>query len=212
MSLSYGTLYPRGADLEDMITMVRAAVTIQENDAEANLMDFRKREWLVQAAALPATRWHGLYELAPRTDRIRSYYDPGRSHGIRVAKRHLPLLAAAFVDAPRLDPTMPMMLRVLRGYEDPRIDELALGVLEGLLTLDRPPWWTQDLLWAVLARAGDTEPETRLEEIGAKCWDVTPEQLRLIWLKAKGQLGIPDVSPAQIQLEEALPVGGRTPS
>ena len=105
-----------------------------------------------------------------------------------------------------------MMLRVLDGYADVRVDRVALGVLEGLLARDELPWWTWDLMWALLARSGDGRPEARLEELGAETWDVTPGQLRQIWSEAKGQLGVPDVPPAEIELEEYRPVGGRTPS
>lgn len=213
VSLSYGTLYPQDDELEDMGAMVRAAVDIQKMALKSKELNRRKREWLVQAAALPGTRWHGLYELAPESDRIRSFYDrdfqPAR---LAVAKRHLALLADAFVEAPKIDHTMAMMLRVLGRYEDPRVDHAALGFLEGLFARDELLWWTSDLLFAVLARFGDTEPEARLEEIGAQPWDVTPGQLRRLWSEAKGQLGIPDVPPAQIELEEYRPVGGRTPS
>ncbi len=151
VSLSYGTLYPRGAELEDMITMVRAAAKIQQTVSRTEELETAKREWLVQAAALPGTRWHGLYELAPRSDSVRSAYDHSRRPAkLVIESRHQALLAEAFVRTPKIDTTFSMMLGVLRGVEDSRVDQLALEVLEQLLALEQPPWWIRDLLWAVL--------------------------------------------------------------
>ncbi len=213
VALSYGTLYPKGAEVDDLSTMIAAARAIQESPAPSKTKELRKREWLVQATALPGTRWHGLYELEPGSDRIRSFYDrSGKPKQTRLAKRHRELLAEAFVKAPKMDPTFSMMLAILRGHQDPLVDQVALGGLEGLLALETLPWWVQDLMWAVLARFDDTQLEERLEQAGITSWEATPEQLRNLWSAAKQELGIPEVPPTEIELGSYLPVGGRTPS
>ncbi len=197
VSLSYGTLYPEGAELEDVTTMVRAAVSIQQAVSDVAEMDNRKRDWLVQAAALPGTRWHGLHGLAPGDEA--TFDDHGRPTRLAIGDRHRALLADAFVEAPRFDATFSAMLRRL-PVGDPRVDELALGVLEHHLDREKPPFWVQDLVWVVLTRWGDARPEARLERLGVNRWEVTPEQLRRIWVDSKVELEIPDV-PAPAELE-----------
>jgi hypothetical protein len=213
VALSYGTLYPQGPELEDLRTMVGRAVSIQRSTSTAQVKERRRLEWLVQAAALPGTRWHGLYELAPSSDRIRSYYDRSERPGsYLLAPRHQRLLAEALVRTPRMDPTLAMMLRVLGDHEDSRVDQVALGALEGLLALEDPPWWATDLMWAVLARFGDRKLEARLEKFSDDCSSATSDQLRALWSEAKSELAIPEVPPTEIETERYLPVGGRTPS
>ncbi|MCH9651907.1 MAG: hypothetical protein K0U98_27005 [Deltaproteobacteria bacterium] len=68
----------------------------------------------------------------------------------------------------------------------------------------------QDLIWSVLGRFGDERLETRLEDFGVNSWGVTTDQLQTLWSDAKAELGIPEVSPAKIDLERYLPVGGQT--
>lgn len=211
VSLSYGTLYPRGDDLEDVTTMVHAALVIQRTVTSSSELEWRKQEWMVQAAALPGTRWHGLYELAQHSDSLRSYYDQTERPERTLSKQELRLLATAFVDAPQVDHTAAMMLQVLGRFEDARVDDFAVGLLEGLLALERQPWWVRDVLWAVLARFGDENPEARLEAIGSTSWDVTSDQLRNIWDDGKAELGIPELAPLAIELESYLPVAGSTP-
>ena len=198
VSRSYGTLYPEGDEMQDVLTMVRAALAIQRTVSEVEEMKARKTDWLVQAVALPGTRWHGLHQLAPKDARISGR--DGQPARLTVGDRHRALLAEAFVQAPRLDYTFPLMLALLRGVEDSRVDELALGVLERQLALERPPYWIRSLLWMVLARWGDARPPARLEPLDVEPWEVGPEHLRRIWSEAKLELEIPDV-PAAAGLE-----------
>lgn len=197
-SLSYGTLYPQGADLEDVLAMVRAALAIQGAVSDVAELENRKREWLVQAAALPGTRWHGLHGLAPREKTVSDR--GGQPTRLTIGERHRALLAEAFIQAPRVDHTFPTMLLLLRGVEDPRVDELALGVLEDQLAGEESRFPVQDLLWAVLERWGDARPRARLEKLGVDRWDVTREHLRGIWSESKVELDIPDV-PVPADLE-----------
>ncbi len=213
VSLSYGTLYAEGRELAELEGMVRAAVEIQQTTTEPGQLAAQKLAWLVEAAALPGTRWHGLYELAPASDRLHSAFDhSGRTDGLRIEPRHQALLAAAFVAAPKVDKTMPMMLQLLGRIEDEAVDHLAISTLEALLALEAPPWWTQDLLWAVLRRAGDEQGDKRLAKLGVDPWELTFEQLRQVWVEAKTELGLPDLPPAKLDFGDHLPVGGDTPS
>jgi hypothetical protein len=213
VGLSYGTLYPQGDELDDTKRMVRAALLVQQSPLPTEELEESKLRWSVEAAALPGTRWHGLYELAPFTDRQHFAYDrTGRPAAVCLPLEHRELLARAFVEASKVDPTMTMMLELLCGLDDPRVDRAALGALEGLLALETPPRWAQDLMWAVLARQGDTRLQERLKETGTESWEVTPERLRELWSAAKRELGIHDVPASEIDLERYLPVGARTPS
>ncbi len=213
VGLSYGTLYPQGPDLEDMRTMIGAALAVQGRTLSEEALEDQKREWLVQAAALPGTRWHGLYELMGAAEAIRISRDGsgGRPSFYRLGQHDRELLAEALVQAPKLDPSLAMMLEFLRDYEDPRIDRLALSALEGILALERPPRWVRVLVWVVLERFGDTGLEARLKGYGVRKHMINPDQLRSLWSDAKSELGLPDVSPTEIDLEDFFPVGGLWP-
>ena len=105
-----------------------------------------------------------------------------------------------------------MMLRALRPTTDARIDELTLGMIEAALELGEKPGWLQGLMMEVLWRHGDATPPARFEEVNENSWEITQGQLRRLWSEAKGQLGIRDVPPAELQTPRYLPVGSRTPS
>ena len=212
VALSYGTLYPAADELEDVKTMIKAAVELQRNHRDTKKLNKAKREWSVDAAVRPGTRWHGLYELYAASDPIRSYYDPAERPTIRLSKSHREVLAEAFLSTPKMDATMPMMLQVLQRHKDPKIDEMALGTLEGLLLLEQPPWWTEELLLALLVRFGDPEPEKYLESLGGGRQSDDVKALREFWIEIKHALSIPDVTPLSPELERHLPVGGQTPS
>jgi len=94
-----------------------------------------------------------------------------------------------------------MMLKLLHGVEDVRVDDLALGVLEQQLAGAEAPFWVRDLLWTVLARWGDARPEARLEELDTDSWSVTSDQMRQIWSDGKLELDIPDVPPIDLEAD-----------
>lgn len=203
VSLSYGTLYPQDEELDDVVSMIVAAVALQGAGLSLEDLEMGRKEWHVQATSLPGTRWHGLYELAPVNERFRPFYNRSNRHLRTVPEaRHLDLLARAFIDAPKVDTTMPMLLAVLGTHEDPLIDRTALSYVEGLLLLDEPPWWTQDLIVAVLNRWGDHEPEKRWMSSDGSTTDPGPALLRKAWAEAKSSFGIPDEAPARIELGE----------
>lgn len=213
VSLSYGTLYPEGEKRGDMAAMVKTAVEIQSAGFSPEKLKRAKLDWLVQAAALPGTRWHGLFELQPEGDPIRSFYDRGRQPvDGELSEAQLTLLAEAFLRHPTADYTSTMMLRVLRPLADGRVDELALGMVEAGLEMDESPGWLHGMIQEVLWRHGDPQPEVRFDEVNEHRREITPGQLRRLWSEAKGQLGIHDVAPVELDVTLYLPVGSRTPS
>ncbi len=185
VSLSYGTLYPEGGDLEDVTTMVRAAVDLKSQALAPEELALQKRDWLVHAASLSGTRWHGLSGLSSGSGSPRWAGHDGSRPRFDLEPRHRTLLARAFIEAPKIDRTLPMMLRLLDGYGDPAVDLAAITVLEELLGLEAPPGGTSYLLEAVLVRWGDTHTQSALKDLGTEMWFVPPEQLRRIWLEGK---------------------------
>lgn len=213
VSLSYGTLYPKGKKRDDMAAMVKAAVEIQSADLTSEELKRAKLDWLVRAAALPGTRWHGLFELQPEGDPVRSFYARGHQPvEDELSEAQLTVLAETFLRHPAADYTSVMMVRALRPLTDPRVDELTLGMVEAGLELDETPGWLPGLMVEVLWRHGDPAPSARLEEVHQHYWKITEGQFRRLWSEAKGQLGIRDVAPTELNSPRYLPVGGRTPS
>ncbi|MEM9291668.1 MAG: hypothetical protein AAGD01_08305 [Acidobacteriota bacterium] len=218
VGISHGALYPQGSELDDIKVMIEAALPLQQQQKQnqtqpqPEVLEGQRRDWLVRAATLPGTRWHGLYGLAPGNDPIRALHEwPARSIPAGLSEEQWEVLADGFVETPRMDPTFAMMAWMLKDHEDPEVDEVALGVVEGLLALEELPWWTQDVLWATLARFGDDGPQARLDKLGWYSWEVTPDQLRGLWAEAKKELGVPEVEPETIELETSLLVGGQWP-
>lgn len=213
VSLSYGTLYPEGDELEDLKSMALQAMALQTSDLSTKQLKHGKLKWSVEAAALPGTRWHGLYELEPQGGAIRSAHAGSRSRSkLRPQEPHLALLSEAFLAHPKVDYTSIMMLRVLRNHSDPRIDHLGAGIVETALAMNTTPHWLMGLMEEVLLRHDDAQPRVRFEVINERVWEITVDQLRQIWDEAKSELAIEEVAPVQFEQPRALPVGEQTPS
>lgn len=210
LGLSYGTLYPHDEELADFRDTVAAAVRLQQ---QRHVSRRERLQWTVEAAARPGTRWHGLFDLHPAGDAVHSYYD-GESRPLarhRLSSEQLELLARSFVDAPSTDQTAVMMLGVLAGWPSEAVDRTAVAVVEALLQQPEPAWWLTDLLAVTLGRFGDQQVEQRLQPLGA-FGDYPIEAARTLWQRARGQLAIPEVPPAQLRLPVVWGVGERTPS
>jgi hypothetical protein len=138
VGLSYGTLYPEGRDeLEDFRVMVRRAAALQ---AKGRVRKADRLDWLIEAALRPGTRWHGLYELEPRGDELHSSYDPGRSSkGYQLSPAQRERIARGFATRPWADDTLPIVLRILAGHSDPKVDKAAASAIEGLMEEERLP-------------------------------------------------------------------------
>lgn len=202
VSLSYGTLYGRDdGELEDLEKMTRQALALHASGLSGPALAKRKRAWALEAAARPVTRWHGLHELEPRSERVRKLY-PRQPDGFVITPEEQAVLADAFLLDEQPDRNTSLMLHMLDGHDDPRLEAAALGWIEGLLALEKPPWLTRTLIETVLLLRGEADPPARMtDDKGARSWDLGPQRLRQIWSQAKKDLGLPTVPPRKIEAE-----------
>ena len=157
VGLSYGTLYPEPGELPVFRELVRQAAAAQsiKNDADR---ERARVDWQVRAAGEVPTRWHGLYALAPDGDALHSFYDGRNKSSPALTPAHVEQLAHAFVAAPALDFTLPMMLRILDGHPSPAVDETAVAATDTVLAANDPPYWAADLMALTLRRLGKSPP------------------------------------------------------
>jgi hypothetical protein len=200
VGLSYGTLYLEGGEeVGDFREMVRRAVALQ---ARGIVSEDARINWLVNAAIRPGTRWHGLYELGPGHPQKRSFQ-------LSPAQREK--IARAFASRPWADSTLPIVLKLLAGQADPKLDEAAASAIEGVLGQERLPYWAAESLKLVLQRYGDRQAEKKIEALWKRCCDHDEEGLRALWRTAQRGLGIPKVVPVKIVEREVQGVGAETP-
>jgi hypothetical protein len=199
VSLSYGTLYARGEDqLEDLVETTRKALALHASGLSGPALAQRKRTWALAAAARPVTRWHGLYELEPRSERMRKIY-PRQPDRFEITPEEQAVLADAFLLDEQPDRNTFRMLHLLDGHHDPRLEAAALGWIEGLLALEKPPWLVRTLIETVLQLRGEADPPARMtDDQGARSWNLDPRRLRQIWSQAKQDLGLPTLRPRPI--------------
>jgi hypothetical protein len=211
IGLSYGSLYPRGAEVDDYRDLVRWAIRLQRGPRAVR--DGEHLEWLVEAAARPGTRWHGLYELHPVADWVHASYDQSaRPAGERrLPRHHLQRIAEGFVAAPPTDGTLPMALAVLAGWEGEDVDRAATSVIEALVAADRSPYWLRESLGLLFLRLGDPDPAARVAALGEEYGPIDPERLRDEWERARAELPIPEVAPAELPEDVVWGVSGSTP-
>lgn len=212
--LSYGTLYP-GKGLGDYREMVRRAVDLQSGGV---LPEAFRIAWLVEAAARPATRWHGLYPLEPGADEAHSFYDRNRKPEKGLRPDQLNRIADAFIHAPLADRTLPMALALFRDLPSREIDEAAVAAIEGLLAEKETPWWIYQAFSALFARYGDADAKARTapiekfnSRVGANAEAQREKVIRAVWNRAKLDLGIPEVLPAFADSPDVGGVGSDTP-
>jgi hypothetical protein len=153
VGLSYGTLYPEPAELPVFRELVGQATAAQAIEEEAD-GERARVDWLVAAAGAVPTRWHGLYALAPEGDALHSFYDDRARRPSALTTDHLDKLARAFVVAPALDFTLPMMLKVLDGHPSAAVDETAVAAADTVMDGKDPPYWAADLVALTLRRFG----------------------------------------------------------
>ena len=216
VGLSYGTLYPDSSDLRTYGELVREALRLQ---SAGPTTDSVRREWLLRAAERRATRWHGLYELMPRSDSLHFSYDrSGRESGQPgLSTRELYRIAGGFVREPSCDNTLPMVLEILADYSSRELDRAIVAVMDEILTRKSLPWWSAETMAAVFKRYGDPNARARvgLDEPDCEgllgCARIDPPALAGVWQQARKQLGIPDVPPARIPAPRVYGVGGSTP-
>jgi hypothetical protein len=210
--LSYGTLYPREGEIGIHRRLVEQALFLQRNRLAQNGPPL---EWLAEAAAARGTRWHGLYGLAARFDRLHSFYD--RESGqydlsLFLSKAAIERIVNGFVDEPSADVTFVMMLGLLAGEPSESFDRAALGIFEGLLQRESAPYWIADALRLLLERFAEQKIDGRLARLGAEEFS-TPavDEVRKVWSEAKLDLALPDVAPIVPEPDAVWGVGGTTP-
>jgi hypothetical protein len=215
VGLSYGTLYPAEEDRPAFRDLVAQAARLQ---AAGKVDPADRREWLVSAAERRATRWQGLYELAPKADKLHFFYDDERQDAEEpLTGEELARLAAGFVREPSVDSTLTMLLTLLAPLPDAAVDRTAAAAIETALEKRPQAWWLPDAMARTLERFGDADPEHRLvrEKVDCDgvpiCTRVPHENLPGIWQKARIDLGIPAVSPAEVPERRVAGVGGETP-
>jgi len=216
VGLSYGTLYPAEEDRPAFRDLVAQAARLQ---AAGKVEPADRREWLVSAAERRATRWQGLYELAPKTDKFHYFYDRGRREDADepLTGEELARLGAGFVREPSVDSTLAMLLGLLAPYPDAQVDRAAAATIETALEKRPRAWWLPDAMARTLERFGDADPKHRLTRDNVDCggepvceW-VDPETLPGIWQQARRDLGIPAVAKIEVPERRVFGVGGETP-
>lgn len=167
----YGTRYPLN---EDELAGYRRAVTrVRVAEEQAIVARAAGREsgvmaaltdWQVFVALHPATRWDGLYGLEPESDEGLSVWDSRRPRPAHLLPTHREQLARAFVEAPAVDRSLPMMLTVLRGHESAEVDHMAARALESILAKPPPPRaWVRGAFELLRERYGE-KPLPRPEQ------------------------------------------------
>lgn len=209
VGLSYGTLYPEGREeLSDLREMVHRAIALQ---ARRSVEEVDRIDWLVEAAIRPGTRWHGLYELEPAGDELRSYYDPDRPRkGTWLSPAQREKIAHAFASRPWTDSTLPIVLRILARHADPKVDAAAASAIEGVLGEKDLPYWTPTALELVLLRYGDKQAAKKIGKLQKGCCDYDEKGLRALWRRAQQELGIPKVAPVKRAERVVRGVGAET--
>lgn len=211
LALSYGTLYPRGEEVDDYRHLVRWALRLQRSPRPAR--DGERLDWLVEAASRPGTRWHGLYELDPEADWVHAYYDQTERPAAQppLSRAHLQKLADGFVAAPPTEVELPMALALLHEWESVEVDLAAISVVEAVVATGKPPYWLRDALGLLLLRLGDPDPAVRLAVLGEPFDAIDPDRLREVWQRARADLAIPEVPPAELPQDVVWGVGASTP-
>ena len=215
--------YPEPEEVPVFRRLLAEAVELQARKA---VPEGDRRRWLVRAAADPATRWDGLYDLSRDSDPTHAFYDS------RPAQRGLvgaltaderATLAAAFAKAPLLDRTVPMMLKVLAGHPDRDVDLTALAAVDTALAAERMPFWVHEAMPLVLARFGEVLPRPAkcakkdkrdcdfLDDPLLRSMERTDAQMRLDWAAARQRLGLPVVDLLPLSPRRIRGVGAATP-
>lgn len=220
VALSYGTLYPEPEAVPVFRELVADALELR---AHGPVPEAERRRWLVRAAVDPATRWHGLYDLARDADTVHSFYDHRpASPDVGLASEDLARLAGAFHDDPALDNTVPMMLKVLAGYPSRDVDLAGLAAVETALSEKKVPYWVHQAILLVRARFGDVPQKPKRKKGKGECnfaddpllrsLDMSDDEVRREWAQTRQRLGLPSVAPLPRRPRPYRGVGGDTPS
>jgi len=180
-----------------------------------------KIAWLVDTASRRATRWHGLYELVPASDRDHWYYDDERPKGQKVnfSEAQLRKLARGFVEEPCEGLTLPMMLSLLKDYQDPSVDATSVALIDKLMQGERLPCWMDQLLSLVCKRVGRPMPvnarikaeEPWLQDPLFVHRDLSDAELKAIWANLRKTIKVPRILIPKTRETKVPGVGEGTP-
>ena len=211
VALSYGTRYPDAGEIGTYRDLVGSAKDVMSRWPATKA---ERLDWLVRAASFRATRWDGLYDLMPEGDSLHSYYDQktgDRPGSAGLTDAHYQRLARGFSEQPSTDRTLVMILALFEGRPSFALDRAAIASLESVLLADRPPWWIDEALKLLLRRLGDSAPEARLAVLGDEFDEKDAATVRVIWTRAKADLGLPEIPGLPLKQPEVWGVGSNTP-
>jgi len=155
VGLSYGTRYPETPEAEAAYRdAVKRAISIVTAHRGGLVEQAARRDWQLALVAHDATRWDGLYGLEPDGDERHARYD-SRERSSPLTDEERLVLASAFVSAPPVDGTLPVMLRILRSVRDPAVTAAAVDAYESVLQARHFPWWAKDVFPLVAERLGE---------------------------------------------------------
>ncbi len=165
--------------------LVSTAVSLQGSGgpSEAN-----RREWLVSAASEPSARGIALKDLAAETETSGASAALAPSEAQRIAR--------GFIRAPAADGLLPVLLRLLSGYEDAALDAAVVSVIEAGLAAPEVPRWIPEVIRQIVVRSG-------WRDWGAAIWERhrAAGTLTSLWPAVARDLGLPSTGPARVRLE-----------
>jgi len=217
--------YPEASDREALTDIIRRAVKLQADGADAAA----RLDWHVTAAVHRATRYEGFIELffmippqrvdppetfvsedEPGEDTDQPAWEPEVEPTPMLTDEQLKRLAEGFAREPAVDQTDLTMLRLLAGYPDLEVDRTAAAVIEAGLLMRPIPDWVLEMVDEALKRYGDdfaarigrddSDPRGRPIYTGEG-----ENTLPTIWEVARRDLGIPQVLPAVAPVREEPP-------
>jgi hypothetical protein len=205
--LSYGTLYPADDELAAYREQVARALALPREKGES---DSQRIAWNVVAASHRATRWQGLYALSKQSDRMHAFYDH-RSHdpATSLSQEQLRTIAEGFIAEPSADRTVPMVVNLLLGYRDARLDRALVGAVDVLLD-GHDDVAMHDAIEAMIRRAG-ADPSRWLPASSGADFRFDVPALQAAWRKAHRDLGLPAGSPVPAPPRRVHGVGDDTP-
>lgn len=151
VGLSYGTLYLRQDELPVWREAVAEGAALL---ARGTVSEDERRRWHVLRAARAATRWHGIYPLDQRADRMHALYDDREGGPVTLTPEEQRVLAEGLVAEPQLDSNLIGMLERLREHRSEAVDAIAASAVMTVLDEDRSPYFLDRLVELSLARWG----------------------------------------------------------
>ena len=156
VGLGYGTLYLDAASLDRYRTLVRDALALQRRGPVG---DADRLAWLLRAAAHADTRWNGLLDLAQerRWDPVIEEWRSAAPPASRLTAQQRAELARAFIADPSGLEDLTLLLPMVGGFRDPRLEALVVEALDRAVE-DPYGYGLTDALGPVARWAGAAAP------------------------------------------------------